>query len=176
MEQSVYKCPVCGAGRFHVTAHVTQDWLVDEKGSFLETVSSCEEITHNPDGDDLWTCAVCGYEASGKEFETKEMISNTLKIYNLPVEWSVYDTIEVAAPSLNAAVTWLKANQNTIPPGENPKYVNGSFHLDDGEDGNADTETAVGFLIGMERLLAGEMELERDLKPGEIPRFGMTDN
>ena len=32
------RCPKCGASTFYVTAHVTQDWKVDEHGDFIECV------------------------------------------------------------------------------------------------------------------------------------------
>ena len=66
------KCPKCGHSKFYVTAHVTQDWLVDENENHLETQNECVEITHKPDDEDVWVCEECGYDASGKEFNIKE--------------------------------------------------------------------------------------------------------
>ena len=66
------KCPKCGATAFEVTAHVTQDWLVDGNGDFIQEISNCEEVTHWPDDDDVWMCARCGYDAAGSEFNVKE--------------------------------------------------------------------------------------------------------
>ena len=54
---AIHKCPLCGNTSFHVTAHVTQTWEVDEEGDFVEEVTSCDEITHKPDDDDIWNCA-----------------------------------------------------------------------------------------------------------------------
>ena len=34
-------CPKCGNTTFITTAHVTQTWLVDEDGDFIETKSDC---------------------------------------------------------------------------------------------------------------------------------------
>lgn len=62
------KCPKCGCQSFNVTAHVTQDWVVDEYGNFLRCEDDCVEVTHRPDDEDVWNCANCGYSASGKEF------------------------------------------------------------------------------------------------------------
>ena len=56
------KCPKCGNTKFIVTAHVTQDWLVDGDGNYLETLSECEEVTHRPDDEDVWICSKCGYD------------------------------------------------------------------------------------------------------------------
>ncbi len=49
--------------RFGVTAHVTQDWIVDEDGFFEECTCDCTEVTHEPNEEDIWTCAECGAEA-----------------------------------------------------------------------------------------------------------------
>lgn len=62
------RCPKCGSQVFSVTAHVTQDWEVDQDGDFLRCTNECVETTHRPDDDDIWTCAKCGHEAPGKDF------------------------------------------------------------------------------------------------------------
>ncbi len=49
--------------RFSVTAHVTIDWIVNEKGDFEECILECVDVTHEPDSEDIWTCAECGAEA-----------------------------------------------------------------------------------------------------------------
>ena len=50
-------CPKCGNTTFITTAHVTQTWLVDEGGDFIEAKSDCE---------DLFTCSKCGAEVPAK--------------------------------------------------------------------------------------------------------------
>lgn len=69
------RCPNCGGTKFYVTAHVTQDWLVDGDETFLECSRDCVEVTHRPDDDDLWQCALCGYDSAGRDFnqKTREM-------------------------------------------------------------------------------------------------------
>jgi len=49
--------------RFHANAHIVQDWVVDEGGNYIETLHDCSEVTHEPDSEDIWTCAECGAEA-----------------------------------------------------------------------------------------------------------------
>ena len=66
------KCPKCGCSVLGVTAHVTQDWLVDGNGMFLKCTNECVEVTHQPDDDDIWACTKCGFEAAGKEFNIRE--------------------------------------------------------------------------------------------------------
>ncbi len=66
------RCPKCGHTEFVVTAHVTQDWLVDERGNFIKAISECDEVTHHPDDEDIWRCDKCGYDAAGAEFNIKE--------------------------------------------------------------------------------------------------------
>lgn len=66
---AIHKCPLCGNTSFHVTAHVTQTWEVDEEGNFVEEVTSCDEITHKPDDDDIWKCTNpdCSWSGAGSE-------------------------------------------------------------------------------------------------------------
>jgi len=48
--------------KFITVAHVSQDWVVDEHGNFLEVVKDLETVA-NPDPWNTWTCAECGAEA-----------------------------------------------------------------------------------------------------------------
>ena len=48
---------------FVTTAHVMQDWKVDEEGNFLECMTECVQTDNGPDPDNIWTCAVCGSKA-----------------------------------------------------------------------------------------------------------------
>jgi len=66
------RCPICGNEKFYVTAHVTQDWLVDNNGDYVKTESECVEVIHKPNDEDVWVCANCGWDAMGKEFNIKE--------------------------------------------------------------------------------------------------------
>lgn len=66
------RCPKCGCKTFYVTAHVVQDWKVNEYGDYLETMEDCIEVVHYPDDDDIWSCANCDYEADGKKFNVEE--------------------------------------------------------------------------------------------------------
>ena len=64
----MYICPKCGNKKFIVTAHVTQDWIVDQNGTFIRSIQECAEVTHGPDDEDIWSCSSCGYDAPGKFF------------------------------------------------------------------------------------------------------------
>lgn len=48
---------------FYATAHVVQEWKVDEEGNFLEVANDCLAVASQPDKDSTWTCAICGAEA-----------------------------------------------------------------------------------------------------------------
>lgn len=65
------KCPKCGCGKFIVSAHVVQSWVVDGNGNFRRVYEDCTEVTHEPDNDDMWTCEFCGHYDSGSAFEIK---------------------------------------------------------------------------------------------------------
>ena len=45
MALKIGPCPKCGNTTFIATAHVTQTWLVDEDGDFIEAKSDCDEFT-----------------------------------------------------------------------------------------------------------------------------------
>lgn len=62
------RCPKCGCDRFIVSQHVVQTVMVDDNGEFISEVTSCDEVTHKADDDDLWVCEKCGYNAAGSEF------------------------------------------------------------------------------------------------------------
>lgn len=47
---------------FITTAHVSEEWKVDAKGNWIETLEGIE-IIHGPDPDNDWTCAICGAQA-----------------------------------------------------------------------------------------------------------------
>lgn len=64
-------CPICGSHEFLVTAHVTQDWVVNGDGDFLACTDECTEVTHKPDDEDIWVCSVCGHDGSGEDFNPK---------------------------------------------------------------------------------------------------------
>lgn len=66
------RCPECGNKTFIISPHVVQDWKVDEHGNYIETLCDYVEMVHDPDDDDIWVCAECGYEGAGSEFNIKE--------------------------------------------------------------------------------------------------------
>lgn len=100
------KCPNCGSEEFFVTAHVTQDWLVDKHGEFMQVENECVEVTHQPKDDDIWQCADCGYDATGEKFEAtyKEKIKSLVQAF--------YDTTKEFATSRNYKFSyqWIEAN------------------------------------------------------------------
>lgn len=62
------RCPKCGGTVFCSTAHVTQDWELDETGAFQRCLNDCIEVTHFPNAEDIWDCKQCGYSDSGQKF------------------------------------------------------------------------------------------------------------
>jgi hypothetical protein len=51
--------------RFITVAHVMEEWVVDAEGEFVEKHLTLE-TTHGPDVDNLWECAVCGFDAKAE--------------------------------------------------------------------------------------------------------------
>jgi hypothetical protein len=49
---------------FLTVAHVTEDWVVDEFGEFVEIWDQNQtEVVANPHPDNTWTCKICGATA-----------------------------------------------------------------------------------------------------------------
>jgi hypothetical protein len=60
---SKHVCPNgCNSG-FYTTAHVMQEWKLDNNGNYIETMEDCLEVTAYPHDDNVWACAKCGAEA-----------------------------------------------------------------------------------------------------------------
>lgn len=66
-----------------------------------------------------------------------------LKEYEIPVTWSVYDKIPVKAKSFKDAVLYAMNNLDELPLGVDPKYIDDSFKIDDGEDGNGTADEII---------------------------------
>ena len=69
-----------------------------------------------------------------------------MKKFSIPVTWGVWDKIEVEAETIEDAIQYVKDNIDTIPLGTEPEYIDGSYKIDDGENGNANIEDAVKYL------------------------------
>jgi len=69
-----------------------------------------------------------------------------LKKFSIPVTWEVWDKIDVNAYSIEEAIKYVKDNIDTIPLGTEPEYIDGSYKMDDGENGEASVDEAVKFL------------------------------
>jgi hypothetical protein len=44
---------------FITTAHVMQEWKVDEEGRFIEVIDNALQVTHGVNKDNTWECAIC---------------------------------------------------------------------------------------------------------------------
>jgi hypothetical protein len=49
--------------RFHTVAHVSETWVVDEEGNWVETTDDPGEIVAHPHSDNTWQCVECDAEA-----------------------------------------------------------------------------------------------------------------
>jgi hypothetical protein len=54
--------------------------------------------------------------------------------YLIPVEWAVFDRIEVEANSFEEAVAWTLENLDEIPLGTEPTYIDGSYKITGDDD------------------------------------------
>lgn len=68
------------------------------------------------------------------------------KTWQLPVVWKVWDKIPVKAYSLEEAIDWVQENEEEIPLGTEPDYIDGSYHLEDGGNGHRQIEDTIRHL------------------------------
>lgn len=69
-----------------------------------------------------------------------------MKKFSIPVTWEVWDKIEVEAETIEEAIKYVKENIDTIPLGTEPEYIDGSYKIYDGENGEATIEETVEYL------------------------------
>lgn len=69
-----------------------------------------------------------------------------MKKFSIPVIWQVWDKVEVEAESIEDAVRYVKENIETIPLGTEPEYIDGSYQIDDGADGQESIKNTVKYL------------------------------
>ncbi len=65
--------------RFSVTAHITEEWIVDENGEFLDVTGNSGEVTHRPGKDDCFTCIECFALAKTSSGKRKRGCTNRAK-------------------------------------------------------------------------------------------------
>ena len=87
-----------------------------------------------------------------------------MKKFSIPVTWEVWDKIEVEAETIEDAIKYVKENIDIIPLGTEPEYIDGSYKIDDGDNGEATIEETVNYLKEYWNLSGGvdgyEMEEE----------------
>lgn len=69
-----------------------------------------------------------------------------LKNYYIPVTWQVWDKVEIEAKSLKEAIEYFKEHSDEIPLGTEPEYIDGTFQIDDGNDGESSMEETLQHL------------------------------
>ena len=91
------RCPKCGCKSFTVTAHVTQDWKVNEHGDFVSCITDCVEVTHFPNDADIWNCSNCDFSAPGRDFNIpspKDETPTDKTESDVPVKFRFYAVME----------------------------------------------------------------------------------
>lgn len=75
-----------------------------------------------------------------------DFIQVKTKRFSIPVTWEVWDKIEIEAETIEEAIQYFKDNSDLIPLGIEPEYIDGSYKIDDGENGGATIENTVKYL------------------------------
>ena len=58
-----------------------------------------------------------------------------MKKFSIPVTWQVWDKVKVEAETIEEAIEYVKNNIDEIPLGTEPEYIDGTYKIDDGKDG-----------------------------------------
>ena len=69
-----------------------------------------------------------------------------MRKFSIPVTWSVWDKIEVKAETIEDAIRYVKEHIDEIPLGTEPEYIDGTYRIDDGDDGENSVEDTVKYL------------------------------
>lgn len=101
--KSKHICPKCGNREFYTTAHVVQEWRVDENGEYLDTAEPCLEVVAEPDDDNIWLCTKCMTDGV---IHTEEPDVNELMIV-FSGDWMYYKTCETTVEE--ALAEWHRA-------------------------------------------------------------------
>lgn len=54
--------------------------------------------------------------------------------FRVPVEWSVYDFVEVESDNFEEAIKYVIDNRDIIPLGTEPEYIDGSYKINSEDD------------------------------------------
>lgn len=69
-----------------------------------------------------------------------------MKQFSIPVVWQVWDKVIVEAETIEDAIHYIKENIDDIPLGTEPEYIDNSYRIDDGQDGQASIDETVRYL------------------------------
>lgn len=112
------------------------DYSIPENiSAFVSDDSDFAQIRWNNDSDDIM------------EWSIGRVIEHRKKTFNIPVRWEVSDYVEVKAETLEDAIRHVKDNMvDEGPLPENPVYIDGTFSIYDGEDGECSVEETAKYL------------------------------
>lgn len=68
---------------------------------------------------------------------------NGSKVFSIPIEWIVTETIEIKANSLQEAIEFINENADLIPLGTEPEYIDGTWKISADESGTMDTKEII---------------------------------
>lgn len=66
--------------------------------------------------------------------------SKGTKVFSIPVEWTVTETLEIKADSLKEAVEYINNHLDDIPLGTEPEYIDGTYKISADENGTLNTD------------------------------------
>ena len=78
--------------------------------------------------------------AKVKEIKIMYGNKNGSKVFSIPVEWVVTETIDVKANSLKEAINFILDKADDIPLGTEPQYIDGTWKISADENNSANAD------------------------------------
>lgn len=105
---STHICPKCGNRKFLTTAHVMQEWEVDEDGEFISCADECLQVSFGPDDDNIWRCSEC---EDGEGVIVPDHLLKKMNVLSSAFNMLQTATLEEVKKKLalnKASVDWIK--------------------------------------------------------------------
>lgn len=123
------------------------DWIFETLGVSEDDDEDDEYEDGEDEEEDFWGT----YHKTMSKYDKKtgdlnEGNEKRKKTFSIPVTWEVWDRVEVEAETLEEAIRYVKENIDIIPLGTEPEYIDGSYKIYDGENGEATIEDTIDYL------------------------------
>lgn len=89
---------------------------------------------------------------------------NGKKIFNVPVEWTVSELLQIRADSFKEAIQFVLDNLDMIPLGTEPDYIDGTYKISSEYDEAEEIEEELSMYYGNKGSVATELDIVERLE------------